>query len=125
MPLWVRLYRCAPGGVLQLVKVKELLPSGDEIILLLAECVLDSIASVDCVAVDEMFPLFCSLGDTGSVLAIKTGGFCLVLQLGCVHIVPLDTQDFGRKSTMGATFEAAEQAMQEDMLTGLMGQQGE
>lgn len=125
MPLWVCLYRCAAGGVLQLDKVKEILLSGDEIILLLSACMLDSIASVVSTAVEEMFPLFCSLGDTGSVLAIKTGGFCLALQLGSVHIVPLDTQDFSRKPTMGATFEAAEQAMQEDMLTGLMGQQGE
>lgn len=105
--------------------VKELIPSGIEIILLLAAFVLESIASDVSTAVNERLPLFWSLGDTGSVLAIKPGGFGRALQLSSVQFLPLDKHDFARKPTIGATVEAAEQAKQEDMLTGLMGQQGE
>lgn len=127
VPLWGCLDRCAGGDSEResFGNVKEHLSFGDKTIGFLAAYVLESIASLVSAAVEGTLPLSCSLSDTGSVLVINPGRFGLALQLGSVQVVPLDTQDFAREPTMGATVDAAEQAMQEDMLTGLMGQQGE
>lgn len=105
--------------------VKESLPSGKEINLFLSAYDLESVASVVSMTAGERLPLFSSLGDTGFVLSVISGSFGLALQLESVHVLHLDTQDFDCKPTMGATFDAAEQATQDDMLTWLMGQQGE
>lgn len=61
-------------------------------------------------------------GDSSGVLT--SSGFQICGFKIWEDFVSMEVQDFALDTFMGATEEAAEHAKQEDMLTGLMGQQG-
>lgn len=66
-------------------------------------------------------------GGVMSGVSSKSSGFqsCgFKISQDLVYGLSMEVQDFALGTFMGATEEAAEHAKQEDMLTGLMGQQG-